>query len=66
LGQEDPDWPTKLGPVGDALRSWRAEIIASLGGDEAISAQEHAVVDDENVPVCSSLLIAGCLRSPPS
>ena len=49
----DPDWLTKLGPVGGALRSRRAEIIASLGGDENISAQERVVVRgyDEDVPV---------------
>ena len=42
---DDPDWLTTLGPVGEALRTWRAEIIESLGGEEHISAQERAVIE---------------------
>jgi hypothetical protein len=34
-----------LGEAGEALRAWRADIIADLGGEESISAQERAVVD---------------------
>ncbi|HZR84768.1 MAG TPA: hypothetical protein VFD92_26975 [Candidatus Binatia bacterium] len=33
------------GPAGDALREWRAALIADLGGEDAISAQERVVVD---------------------
>jgi hypothetical protein len=33
------------GPAGQALREWRAAIVADLGGEDAISAQERAVID---------------------
>jgi hypothetical protein len=34
-----------LGETGRALREWRDAIIADLGGEDAISAQERAVID---------------------
>jgi hypothetical protein len=42
---DDADWLDKLGPVGEALRAWRSEIISCLGGEEHISAQQRAVVE---------------------
>jgi len=34
-----------LGEPGRALREWRDAIVADLGGEDAISAQERAVID---------------------
>jgi len=34
-----------LGETGRALREWRDAIVADLGGEDAISAQERAVID---------------------
>ncbi len=31
--------------MGEALRAWRADLVADLGGEEAVSTQERAIVD---------------------
>jgi hypothetical protein len=41
----DDSWIDQLGEVGTALRSWRAELIASLGGEREISSQERAIIE---------------------
>jgi hypothetical protein len=38
-------WLTGLGEVGQALKEWRAAIIADLGGEDHISAMERAIVE---------------------
>lgn len=38
-------WLEGLGEVGEALKAWRADLVADLGGEEAVSAQERAVVE---------------------
>jgi hypothetical protein len=42
---DDPDWMEKLGPVGVALRLWRTEMIDALGGEDAISPQQRALIE---------------------
>ena len=39
------DWLGSLGEVGVALKAWKADLVADLGGEEAVSTQERAVVD---------------------
>ena len=41
----DEAWLDRLGPVGEAIKSWRDEIISDLGGDDSISAMQRVVVD---------------------
>jgi len=38
-------WMESLGEVGEALKAWRADLVADLGGEGAISSQERAVVE---------------------
>lgn len=38
-------WLENLGDVGEALKAWKADLVADLGGEEAVSAQERAVVE---------------------
>jgi len=38
-------WLESLGEVGEVLKAWRADLVADLGGEEAISTQERAVVE---------------------
>lgn len=38
-------WLEALGEVGDALKAWRKDLVDDLGGEEAVSAQERAVVE---------------------
>ncbi len=42
-GQEG--WLESLGDVGEALKVWRADLVADLGGEGAISTQERAVIE---------------------
>ena len=44
VGQEE-GWLESLGEVGEALKAWEADLVADLGGEEAVSAQERAVVE---------------------
>lgn len=39
------DWTAGLGPVGEPLRAWRAELIESLGGEGAVSPQQRAIIE---------------------
>ncbi len=39
------DWLESLGDVGVTLKAWKADLVADLGGEEAVSTQERAVVD---------------------
>jgi hypothetical protein len=41
----DEDWTEALGPVGEALRSWRRELIDSLGGDTTVTPQQRSLVE---------------------
>jgi hypothetical protein len=38
-------WLDALGETGAALRDWREAIVADLGGPEAVSSQERAIVE---------------------
>ena len=38
-------WIDSLGKTGEVLREWRAAIVADLGGEDTISAQERAIVE---------------------
>jgi hypothetical protein len=38
-------WLDGLGEAGEALRQWRAALVADLGGEEATSAMQRAVLD---------------------
>jgi hypothetical protein len=38
-------WYDTLGETGQALREWRDGILADLGGPDAVSAQERAIVE---------------------
>lgn len=42
---KDRGWLESLGDTGENLRAWRDAIIADLGGEDAISAQERVVVE---------------------
>ena len=42
LGARTLDRRTK---VGRALGTWRAQLVADLGGEEALSTQQHAIID---------------------
>jgi hypothetical protein len=42
---QDETWLDRLGPVGEAIRNWRSEIIEDLGGDGSISAMQRVVID---------------------
>lgn len=44
MGDRD-NWLESLGEVGEALEAWRANLAANLGGEEAVSSQERAVVE---------------------
>jgi len=39
------DWLESLGDVGVILKAWKADLVADLGGEEAVSSQERTVVD---------------------
>ncbi len=39
------DWLKSLGDVGVTLKAWKADLVADLGGEDAVSTQERAVVD---------------------
>ncbi len=39
------DWLKSLGDVGVTLKAWKDALIADLGGEDAVSTQERAVVD---------------------
>jgi hypothetical protein len=49
------EWLDSLGAIGEALREWRAAIVADLGGEESLSAMERATVD---IIVRSHLLLS--------
>ncbi len=38
-------WLESLGEVGEALQVWRTDLVADLGGEQTISAQERAIVE---------------------
>ena len=38
-------WLDDLGDVGTAIRTWRAEIIEDLGGEESVSAMQRVLID---------------------
>ena len=38
-------WLESLGEVGEALKAWKADLVADLGGAEAVSTQEPALVE---------------------
>ncbi len=38
-------WIAALGPAGEPLRQWRADLIEDLGGPEAVSTQQLAIID---------------------
>ena len=38
-------WLDSLGEVGEALNAWKADLVADLGGAEAVSTQERALVE---------------------
>ncbi|MFQ5947021.1 MAG: hypothetical protein ACE5NC_12380 [Anaerolineae bacterium] len=42
---ERENWLESLGDVGDALKAWKADLVSDLGGEEAVSTQELAVVE---------------------
>ena len=39
------DWLESLGNVGVTLKAWKADLVADLGGEDAVTTQERAVVD---------------------
>ncbi len=39
------DWIRSLGPVGEALRQWRGELIEAVGGESVASPQERALIE---------------------
>jgi hypothetical protein len=43
--QRGDAWIDSLGKTGVVLREWRAAIVADLGGEETISAQERVIVE---------------------
>jgi len=43
--EEGEDWTEAHGPVGEALRAWRTDLIDALGGDDVVSPQERALVE---------------------
>ena len=38
-------WLESLGEVGEALKAWKADLVADLGGAEAVSTQERAIIE---------------------
>jgi hypothetical protein len=42
---EGQDWTEALGPVGEALRAWRDDLVEALGGRETTSPQKCALVE---------------------
>lgn len=38
-------WLEALGEVGEVLKAWKSDLVADLGGEEAVSTQERAVVE---------------------
>lgn len=42
---EHEGWLESLGEVGEALKAWKTDLVADLGGEETVSAQERAVVE---------------------
>ena len=45
LTKENDDWFAGLGAVGEVVRSWKAELINDLGGDDAVSTQQRVIID---------------------
>jgi len=45
VAEAGDQWVDGLGDIGAALRDWRDAIITDLGGEDAISAQERAIVE---------------------
>jgi hypothetical protein len=43
--EEGHDWTQGLGQVGVALRAWRGDLIDALGGEDAVSPQQRALVE---------------------
>jgi phytoene/squalene synthetase len=43
--EDGQDWTEQLGPVGEALRTWRADLVAALGGEDVVSPQQRALVE---------------------
>lgn len=43
--EEGQDWTEQLEPVGGALRAWRTDLIAALGGEAEVSPQRRALVE---------------------
>lgn len=44
IGNHD-GWVENLGDVGEALKAWKAGLIDSLGGEQAVSAMELSVIE---------------------
>lgn len=44
IGNQD-GWVESLGDVGEALKAWKAAIIADLGGEAEVSAMELSVIE---------------------
>jgi len=45
VAEAGDQWVAALGETGQALREWRDAIISDLGGPDAVSAQERAIVE---------------------
>jgi hypothetical protein len=45
VAEAGDQWISALGETGQALRDWRDGIISDLGGPDAVSAQERAIVE---------------------
>jgi hypothetical protein len=43
--KNNESWMDSLGEAGKALREWRDSLIADLGGEEAISAQQRSIIE---------------------
>jgi hypothetical protein len=43
--KNNESWMDSIGEAGKALREWRDSLIADLGGDEAISAQQRSIIE---------------------
>src|SRR6266481_5280510 len=43
--EDEATWLAALGQVGEALRTWRTELVRDLGGPESLSTQRRAIVE---------------------
>jgi hypothetical protein len=59
-------WIDSVGKTGVVLREWRAAIVADLGGEETISAQERVIVETATRTFLMLESVDRYLLNPPS